>query len=351
TSPIATSPAAAPPTTASPATSNVSTGDGVSTATSDPAHLAAVLPTYPFQHQRYWLEDAPDAPGDLSGAGLRSAGHPLLGAIVRLATEDAVVLTGRLAAATQPWLTDHLVQGSVVVPGTAFVELALHAGDGLGADLLDELVVEAPLVLPDRGAVAIQVTVAAPDDTGRRPVTIHSRPQADPNGGTADDGDWTRHASGTLVSGDQSPVPADRDVTLQEAASADEWPPAEADAVDLTDGYAGLAASGLAYGPAFQGLRAAWRAGDDLYAEITLPDPQADQNGHAAFGVHPALLDAAFHAAALHRLPDTPAGHSRLPYAWNGVRLHATGATSLRVHLAVHGSDEISLHATDPTGA
>ncbi|MCK9930788.1 type I polyketide synthase, partial [Frankia sp. Mgl5] len=325
-------------------TSKATTSDTGSDTGVDPHHLAAALPTYPFQHERYWLESTPGGPGDLSRAGLRSAGHPLLGATIRLATGDTVVQTGRISLATHPWLTDHTVQGNVLVPGTAFVDLALRAGDTLGADVLDELVVEAPLILPQRGAVAIQVTVTAPDDTGRRPVSIHSRPDTGPDDDVAADSDvaaWTRHASGTLT------TTAAGVATPPEPAWT-EWPPAQAVAVDLSDGYDALAASGLAYGPTFQGLRAAWRDGDDLYAEVTLPDTETDQAG--AFGVHPALLDAALHAAALSRLPDVPAGHSRLPFAWNGVRLHATGPTTLRVHLTIHGTDDVSLHAADTTG-
>ncbi|MCK9931548.1 type I polyketide synthase [Frankia sp. Mgl5] len=247
------------------------------------------------------------------------------------------MLSGRISLTTHPWLADHAVQGNVLVPGTAFIDLALRAGDTLGVGELDELVFETPLILPERGAVALQVTVAAPDDAGRRPVSIHSRPQREDE----PDGGWIRHASGIFAA-------ADNEGTAEpEALTA--WPPPGAEQVPVEGVYDALAASGLAYGPTFQGLRAAWRDGDDLYAEVTLPDTETDQAG--AFGVHPALLDAALHAAALSRLPDVPAGHSRLPFAWNGVRLHATGPTTLRVHLTIHGTDEISLRAADATGA
>ncbi|MCM3885128.1 polyketide synthase dehydratase domain-containing protein, partial [Frankia sp. R82] len=325
----------------------------------------------PFQHERFWLANPPRSLGDLSRAGLRAAGHPLLAATVRLAADDTVVLTGRLSLATHPWLADHTVQDAVVLPGTAHVDLALRAGDELGAELLDELVVEAPLVLPARGAVAIQVSVTAPDEAGRRTVSVHSRPDADPTDPTdptstdavptdavdAVDGadptaTWTRHAVGTLRVATTT-APVSRTAALADPAA---WPPPGATAVDVTDGYDLLTGSGLAYGPTFQGLRAAWRDGDHLYAEVVLPEStEAETDGRApgqadGFGIHPALLDAAFHAAALHRLPDVPDGHSRLPFAWDGIRLHATGATALRVHVTLRGPDEVALQATDPTG-
>ncbi|MEV0331063.1 type I polyketide synthase, partial [Micromonospora echinospora] len=83
------------------------------------------LPTYAFQRERFWPEVATWQVGDVSGAGLGVAGHPLLGAAVRLAGDGGVVLTGRLSVSTHPWLADHVVSGSVVVPGTALVELVV----------------------------------------------------------------------------------------------------------------------------------------------------------------------------------------------------------------------------------
>ncbi|CAL9488690.1 Narbonolide_10-deoxymethynolide synthase PikA2, modules 3 and 4 [Streptomyces sp. enrichment culture] len=153
-------------------------------------HPHTDLPTYPFQHQRYWLE-VPESVGDLGTAGLDDAEHPLLGAVVELPGSGGVLVTGRLSLASHPWLADHAVSGTVLVPGTALVEMAVHAGDQVGAGVLDELVVEAPLVLPASGAVRIRVQVGAADDLGRRTVTVHSR--------GADDEAWTRHASGFLT--------------------------------------------------------------------------------------------------------------------------------------------------------
>ncbi|TDD59525.1 acyltransferase domain-containing protein, partial [Actinomadura rubrisoli] len=127
----------------------------------------AQLPTYPFQRRSYWLPMG--AAGQPGGSG-----HPLLGAAVPLAEGDGLVLTGRLSAATTPWLADHRVGGAVLLPGTAFVDLALHAGDHVGCDRLDDLVLEAPLVLPDAGAVELQVSVGAPGDGGSRPLAFFS---------------------------------------------------------------------------------------------------------------------------------------------------------------------------------
>ncbi|MFJ1767927.1 SDR family NAD(P)-dependent oxidoreductase [Amycolatopsis sp. NPDC088138] len=124
------------------------------------------------------------------------------------------------------------------------------------------------------------------------------------------------------------------------------WPPADAGVVDLTGWYDELAQRGFEYGPSFQGLRAAWRRGADVYAEVELA---GDQYGDAAaFGLHPALLDAALHAIGLGVLPET--GQARLPFSWRGVRLHASGARAARVSLSPAGPDAVSVRLTDATG-
>ncbi|MEV4483932.1 type I polyketide synthase, partial [Micromonospora coxensis] len=286
------------------------------------------LPTYAFAHQRYWPAAPRPRLGDVSGAGLGDAAHPLLGAAVDLAGDDEVVLTGRLSLATHPWLADHTVAGLTLVPGAALVELAVRAGDEAGLSRLRELTVATPLVLPDTGGIRIQVRVDGPANSPHRTVTIHSRPEDDPEAA------WTRHADGVL-----------------EAASADEptvgqWPPAAASEVDLSAWYEALAGHGLAYGPVFQGLRRAWSADGEVYAEVALPDEVAESA--AGFGVHPALLDAALHPIGLLLADEGSA--PRVPFAFEGVQVHASGARTLRVRLTRTGTS-IRLVAVDESGA
>ncbi|MET8748394.1 type I polyketide synthase, partial [Streptomyces sp. NPDC004728] len=293
------------------------------------------LPTYPFQRQRYWLAPADGASIDVSSAGMRPAGHALLSGAMTLADTDGLVLTGRLSADTHPWLIDHTVLDSVLLPGAAFVDLALHAADQIGCDLLEELTIEAPLVLPDAGAVAIQVTATLPDPSGRSTVHLYSAP-AD-----AQDDGWTRHATGTVSRRNLSTAPPTTETLAR-------WPPAGAKAIPVDTHYETLAETGYAYGPLFQGLRSAWQHGEDLYAEVALPG-DTDVDG---FGVHPALLDAALHTIGLgaQGRTDDSEGAVELPFAWSGVSLHAVGARALRVRLRRHGA-EVSLLLADGTGA
>ena len=286
------------------------------------------LPTYAFQRERYWPRSRAVA-GDARGMGLVSVGHPLLGAAVEWAGGEGVVFTSRLSLASHDWLADHAVRGVVLLAGTAFVEMVVRAGDEVGCGVLEDLALERPLVLPERGAVQVQVVLEAPVEPGRRAVSVYSRPEE-----TAAEAGWTRHASGTLVS--EATVPTGAELTV--------WPPVDAVAVPVDDLYDGLAETGYGYGPAFQGLRAVWRRGEEVFAEVRLPEA-GERAGE--FGIHPALFDAALHATAFL----SGEGEGGLPFAWGGVSLHASGARSLRVRLSVTGDGAVCVNAADDTGA
>ncbi|MEU6671192.1 type I polyketide synthase [Streptomyces sp. NPDC046727] len=268
------------------------------------------LPTYAFQREHYWLPVH-------SGDGTASAGHPLLSAAVDL-PDGGLVLTGRLSPAARPWLAQHTVRGSALLPGTALLDLALAAAGQAAAPGVAELILEAPLVLPADGAVEVRVTVGAAETDGRRAIALHTR---------TGDGDWTRHATGALGEAPGEPT----------ATGA--WPPPDARPADLGALYAGLADAGFGYGPAYQGLRAAWRRGEgpaaEVFAEAELPAgvPDADR-----CPVHPALLDAVLHAIGVGGLITDPA-HGGLPFAWTGVRVFAPGTRAVRARLSRAGTE------------
>ncbi len=295
------------------------------------------LPTYPFQRQRYWLDSASQGSGDPSALGQASANHPLLGARLALAGGEQVLLTGSLSLRTHPWLGDHALGGIVLAPGTALVELALRAGSEVGAERLEELTLQAPLVLPERGAVQVQVSVGAPDGDGQRPVTIHSRAEADDEQGPGEAAAWTCNAQGVLAQaarGSIGPLTA--------------WPPEGAEPLDVADLYEQLAEQGFEYGPTFQGVKAAWRSGEQLLVELSLPAEQGQEAQR--FHLHPALLDAALHTGAGLALSGR-AGEGEadlvVPFAWRGVQVASRGAASLRVRIDTGGR---GLRAFDAAG-
>ncbi|WP_367127946.1 SDR family NAD(P)-dependent oxidoreductase [Saccharothrix sp. HUAS TT1] len=261
------------------------------------ADRADDVPTYPFRRDHYWLTSRPRTAGLVTGA-------------VELAERDEVVLTGEVSLTAQPWLAGHVVNGSVLVPGTAFLELALAAGERVGLPRVEDLTLEAPLVVPATGSVPVQVTVRE----GR--FTVHSRQDT-----------WQRHASGSLTGSELRAEPF-------------AWPP-DATEEPVEDAYDRLADLGYEYGDPFRGLRALWRAGDTIYAEVAITAPTKD------FAVHPALLDAVLHPLVLD--PAGP-GRIRLPFAWSGVELTAAGATGLRVRITPAGGDTFAVDVADSAG-
>ncbi|MFI6093835.1 SDR family NAD(P)-dependent oxidoreductase, partial [Streptomyces sp. NPDC051218] len=292
------------------------------------------LPTYAFQHERFWPRASGPATGqDAVSLGLGAVDHPLLGAVVELAGGAGLLCTGRLSVRTHPWLADHMVGGVMLLPGTGFVEMVVRAGDQVGCGALEELTLQAPLVVPADGGVQVQVVVADADAEGRRTVEVFSRPD-----GTQEA--WVQHASGTVSPAGASARTED-DLVV--------WPPRDATAVDISGMYDELAGA-YGYGPAFQGLRAVWRRGEDVFAEVALPEEVAQDAG--AFGLHPALLDAVLHASGLvGEVDEGGAGQVRLPFAWTGVELHAGGASVLRARLRRDSQGSLNVTAADATGA
>ncbi|WP_343869269.1 type I polyketide synthase, partial [Dactylosporangium roseum] len=299
------------------------------------------LPTYPFQHQRFWPSGW-QQDGDAAALGLSPAQHPLLGAAVKLAGGGTFLLTGRINGSAGSWLYDHVVAGTPVVAGAVLVEWALRAADGVGCAAIDDFTLRAPVVLPRTGGVRIQVVVgSAEEEDGRRDVQVYSQPD-----GEAAGDEWEWHASGLL-----SPHPAPDDPTTGDVPDG-AWPPPGAEPLETAGLYERAARAGYEYGPAFRAVRAAWRHGDDLLAEVELPNTAGPEDG---FGIHPVLLDAALHPALLADRSDGGSGDGEVwvPFVWNGVSLHAVGATTVRVRLSPQRDGErraLRLDVTDPTG-
>ncbi|OBK98319.1 polyketide synthase [Mycobacterium asiaticum] len=280
------------------------------------------LPTYAFQRRRFWLGGASTA-ADADGLGVAGAGHAMLGAVVER-PDGGVILTGQLSLAAQPWLADHAVAGVVLFPGAAFVELALRAGDEVGCADVEELTLSAPLLLPTGGSVRVQVVVGAGNESQRRTVSVYSA--AAPDG-------WTQHAEGVLSPGAVQPI-----------ADLSTWPPAGAVPLDVSGAYRQLAGRGYEYGPAFQGLQAMWQRGGEVFAEIAVP---ADTGVTLSdYGIHPVLLDASLHAMGV----VGEQAQTMLPFAWQGIGLHAAGASRARVRIAPVGVEAVSIELADASG-
>ncbi|MGW4533254.1 type I polyketide synthase [Nocardia sp. NPDC004340] len=296
------------------------------------------LPTYAFQRERFWLDakrylSTTWLAAEADAAGLDPVSHPLLGAVVPQPDSGGVSFVGRWSVDTIGWLADHSVLGTALLPGTGFIELATHVGGLLGHARVDELILHAPLTLPARDGVSVQVVVGAANDSGRRRITIHSR--------QPDAVAWTLHAEGDLTADDVRP---DFDLAV--------WPPLDAEAIDIADAYTEMLDAGYGYGPCFQGMRAMWRRGEhgadghELFAEVALPDPEAAEG----YGLHPALFDAAMHALIVDRMRVNGSDAPALPFSWRGVALHAAGCSAARVRIRVH-DNRFTLWLADSTGS
>ncbi|MET9487045.1 type I polyketide synthase [Nocardia sp. NPDC006630] len=297
------------------------------------------LPTYAFQRQKYWLASVSGAGGKPSGLGLAEAGHPLLGAVVELPGADRFQFSTRISLATHAWIADHALHGNVLLPGALLLELALHAGDKLGAPQVEKLTMYSPVTLPTEGAIHLQLVVGELVKPGRRSVAIYSRPED--KDGELGQSQWSLHADGHLTTASRT--------TETDAQGLELWPPVGAvQAMEPGPAYETLAALGYQYGPVFQGMKAVWRRGDDIFAEVALPDSVADSD---KYGLHPALLDAAMQTgSAAAALMPSEAGAIRLPFAWERVELRAVGAKALRVKLTPAGTDRLRWVLGDSAG-
>ncbi|MER6912296.1 SDR family NAD(P)-dependent oxidoreductase [Streptomyces sp. NPDC000594] len=304
------------------------------------------LPTYPFQRQPYWYHPSARR-GDMTSAGLADAGHALLGAGVELPDSAGHVYTARLDADTRPWLSEHALLGTVLLPATGFVDLVLWAGARSGCGRIDELTLQAPLVLPDDGPVDLRLLVGPADGEGRRQVTVHSQ-----EAGVPPMSPWTLHAQATVDPADTGTPEAGtpEGATPEAGTPGAAWPPPGAAAAGVPDPaafYTAFAERGYDYGPAFRGFRSGWRDGDTVHAEVALPGP-ATGEAHT-HDIHPALLDAALQTMSLGAF--FPAdGQARLPFALRGVRLYATGADRLRVTVSPAGPEAVRLVCADADG-
>ncbi|MEV0098954.1 SDR family NAD(P)-dependent oxidoreductase, partial [Nocardia sp. NPDC050789] len=292
------------------------------------------LPTYAFQHQRFWLRPsvAAGTPGD----------HPILTGVVGVAGTDEWLFTGRLSMRGHPWITDHAAHGVVVVPSAVLVEFLLVAGTRIDCAVLDELTLQVPIVPADDDEIELQVAVRAPE-LGRRPFDFYFRKSAD--------APWVLNATGALAhqySGESAAL------RLLDQA----WPPAAAEALDATRIPSLMTqGSGLEYGPAFRGVHAVWQQADAVFSEISLRTEAGD--AASAFGLHPTLLDMTVHAGLaelLWRGLDHAPDSGKLLFRWGGARFHRPMAdrsaqlTSLRVAAVATGPETVSVAAVDSGG-
>ncbi|GAB3733608.1 type I polyketide synthase [Amycolatopsis oliviviridis] len=263
------------------------------------------LPRYPWHRERHWIESASSRQRRLGSGGLLLSGHAVAG--------TRPIREVELSSAAFPYLVDHKVGGSVVFPGSGYLEAALAAFPDEEPCLLEDVVFHRPLELPPASVTTLRVG----RDPARRLLTLHSRAQPD-------DDLWTSHA----------------ELRHGHLAKARAVEPRTASIAELTEGlpelghddvYARLSGTGLEYGPAFRVVRKMWwrRQTREVFGELLL-DP-VDQEGHR---LHPALLDGALQAAIIgaHLLGGEVEPGTYVPARIGALRFFRSPGSSLWIH-------------------
>ncbi|MGQ9351920.1 type I polyketide synthase [Mycolicibacterium gilvum] len=230
------------------------------------------LPTYPFQRRRFWPKSAGMA---IDGGVGASAGSGILGSGKDLASGDSVY-TSRLSVKTQPWLSDHVIYGTVVVPGATYAAMAL-AAVGTPAHAKDVFFYE-PIILPEKSSREVQLTVH-PSVDGESKFQVHSRPYGERGA------EWALNAEGVVASGvgDSPAAAGDLEDPVDEAIERlNRMRPQE-----LFETFADLE---LAWGPTWSGsLKSLWLGEGEAIGDILVGAELAEQLGTEP--MHPVLMD------------------------------------------------------------
>jgi len=285
---------------------------------SDYSRRVVSLPNYPYERKRYWVGEPPaprrggsgDAHSPLPRAALPS--HPLLGRRqVSAVARDEIEFVSILSLRTLPMLADHRAFGAVILPSSAFLEMALAAGfSALGRG---ELTVEDYRIEP-AAALDIEVEralhlVLRPACDGRYTFQILSAPH-----GREDEGQprWVLHATGVLHAAHAS-APAPGRLDDHRVRNSHE--------MRVEQFYERLHGLGLHLGPAFRAIERLWTSEGEALAEIGLNDAAGGAES-TVFHFHPVLLDACFQVVAA-ALPASMSGDPYLQAGIDRLTLHA----------------------------
>lgn len=236
------------------------------------------LPTYPFQRRRIW----PKTSG-IRADGAASSG--ILGSAKDLASGD-VVYTSLVSVRSQPWLSDHVIYGTVVVPGATYAAMAL-AAVGTPAQVRDVFFYE-PIILGEKTSREVQLTLH-PVNEGGWTFRVDSRPYGDR------DAEWSLNADGKVVAGFDDEATADpkSDAKSEEAPEREESIDALCDRLARTRPqqlFEALADMELALGPTWStSLKSLWVGEGESVGDIAIGAELAEQL--ASEPVHPVLLD------------------------------------------------------------
>jgi acyl transferase domain-containing protein/NADPH-dependent curcumin reductase CurA/nucleoside-diphosphate-sugar epimerase/acyl carrier protein len=288
-----------------------------------------LVPTYPFQRERFWFDMRP---GALASVHSAADVHPLLGHRLRSRQIEGSVFEAHFAPDAPSFLADHQIHGLTIVPGAVYLEMMAAAAQqvfGGAAHRVDQFAIREALTLDPEGCI-VQTIVGAVDGNAAS-VEICSAPVGEPSA------PWTVHASGRIsATGEaESAEPTGFEEPAPDAADTRTWQPDEY--------YARLRAVGAAYGPTFRGLRSI--TASPAGAEGTVAADDVLQPDLTRYRLHPALLDAAFQlvGAAISGTAGTGADLVFVPLGADSyvVRRHPAGPLQVRVRSVGTGSETL----------
>lgn len=300
--------------------------------------LKIPLPTYPFERERCW-EDPPAVSGPRKPA---KPVHPLLGERVNSALPMAQ-FQSEIGVDTLRFLKDHKIQGSVVLPAAAYLEMARAASAeifGAGSHVLSSVVFQEALILPATGECALQF-ISSPASSGSASFQIYSSI----TNGNGDQGNmaWTLHSSGEMRM--QAPELARCAEEQYSFGEIKARCPHRKKGAEL---YASLKDAGLEYGTSFQGVQQLWCGDREALGEIRMaPDAIsvcATNENSVSGWIHPALLDSCMQVLAA-ALPEDRTGSVRkrtyLPVGVASLRFLARPRATLFSHTVIRAGSKI----------
>lgn len=243
-----------------------------------------ILPTYAFDHQRYWFT-ASEKPAQGGRAAVAPGISPFLGVRLRSPILEAAVYETQLSAKWPPYLDHHRIFGTSIAPTPAYIEMALQAAEDLfgpGSFGVNNLAIQEALILPEEGQRTVQIILTANGEQAANFKIV----SLDANG------QWSTHSTGEIAPLVASPS-SDPLVVQQQITQAQESCPEQIAGADY---YTGLESFGLEFGESFRGLQLIWRRDGEAVGKVKLPEGLTADTRNYLF--HPALLDACFHMLA-----------------------------------------------------
>ncbi|MEH2207655.1 MAG: SDR family NAD(P)-dependent oxidoreductase [Nostoc sp.] len=266
-------------------------------------HRRVVLPNYPFERSRFWVEPNKDSSQEnvqLSSANLKSS-HPLLGSRLHLADSKEIRFQTQINSHFPAFLADHCIYGKVIMPGTAYLEMVLGTAAKVLKSknlILENVLYKRALVLSENEVKTLQLILQPTEQQGYS-FEIFSCELDEEDSSPS----WMLHVSGNVTTSNLKP---------SMELSATHWLPKNVASHNQAEHYQQFLQRGVDYGASFRGVKQLWLDSEVVTGEIELPQTCVLETDTYQF--HPALLDACFQVLQA-KFPQDSSKESYVPIA------------------------------------